>query len=54
MISSNKDQHSEISIEDVRKVKGLENISDQQAKNIQENIIALCDAMAAIIIENNL
>lgn len=53
MISNVKSQYKDISIEDVKAVDEFKDLTDEKAEEIKQDIISLCDVMAAIIIEQN-
>lgn len=44
-------QYSDISIEDVKSIDDLKQITEEKAEEIRQDIISLCDVMAAILIE---
>lgn len=53
MVSNVKSQYKDISIEDVKAVDEFKDLTDERAEEIKQDIISLCDVMAAIIIEQN-
>lgn len=53
IITRKKENLNEISIEEIKMIKGNEMLSDDQAELIRQDILKLCDFMASAIIQNN-
>lgn len=53
MCSPKTTPYADIRMEDVKSIDELKQITDEKAEEIRQDIVSLCDLMAAILIEES-